>query len=421
MRELNGMGVELNSIEQPLDLSQPENKLLLAIYLVIPEVENDKNSSRTKDGMRRAKKDGYWVGSPPFGYSNTRDPNNKPTLTLNEKAALVHKAFLIVSKGIYSMEEARRQMNKAGMKLSKQAFINLLSNVAYTGRIYIPEYGKEQVIIVKGIHPPIIDDELWEQVQRIVSKRKRHQLITGNQNEMYPLRGHLICPKCGRNLTGGASKGRSKKYPYYNCTPSCGFRNPVDDAHNKFIRFLRSFQVKGEVASLYIEVMKEVFKNNEGMKADQIRLIEKQVADQEETKVKAFDKYVGNELSKEVWEEHTFRMERKIGELKIRKAELQSINSQGSMFIEYGMCLLRNLAKAYTEAPLEVKHKLLGSLFPSKIVFDKESYRTAKDNYLLSLIYSSFNGLRRSKNEKVGKNADLSSGAPPARLELATL
>ena len=97
MRELTGMGVEVNSIEQPLDLSIPENKLLLAIYLAIPEVENDKNSSRTKDGMRRAKKDGFWVGSAPFGYSNTRTPNNKPTLKLNERASLVNKAFSLIA------------------------------------------------------------------------------------------------------------------------------------------------------------------------------------------------------------------------------------------------------------------------------------------------------------------------------------
>jgi len=37
---LSTLGVEPQAIEQPLDISIPENKLMLAIYLAQPEVEN---------------------------------------------------------------------------------------------------------------------------------------------------------------------------------------------------------------------------------------------------------------------------------------------------------------------------------------------------------------------------------------------
>ena len=33
------LGVEPQAIEQPLDLSVPENKMMLAIYLATPEIE----------------------------------------------------------------------------------------------------------------------------------------------------------------------------------------------------------------------------------------------------------------------------------------------------------------------------------------------------------------------------------------------
>lgn len=414
MRELTGMGVEVNSIEQPLDLSIPENKLLLAIYLAIPEVENDKNSSRTKDGMRRAKKDGFWVGSAPFGYSNTRTPNNKPTLKLNERASLVNKAFSLIATGIHPMEEVRRQMSKSGMRFSKQGFINIITNVAYNGRIYIPEYGKDQAEIVKGVHPAIIDDELWETVQNVVSNKRRKQFVTGKQNAQYPLRGHLICPKCGKNLTGGASKGRYKKYPYYNCEPSCGFRHPIEDAHNKFLRFLETFMIRDEVVSVYIKIMKDVYKKNEGDKAEQYKLVEKQIRELEDIKSNAFDKYMRDEISKEVWSENNLRMEMKIGDLRARKTEQGRVNSKGIPYMEFGIGLVRNLPEIYNQLPIEIKHKLLGSLFPSKLIFDKVSYRTSNDNHALSLLYKRFNGLRRDINKKVDKNADQSTMAPPA-------
>jgi hypothetical protein len=40
----------VNTVEQPLDISNPDNKILLSLYLSIPEVENDKISLRTDEG-----------------------------------------------------------------------------------------------------------------------------------------------------------------------------------------------------------------------------------------------------------------------------------------------------------------------------------------------------------------------------------
>ena len=38
------MGVTVNSVEQPIDLNIPENKIMLAFYLASREVDNDKRS-----------------------------------------------------------------------------------------------------------------------------------------------------------------------------------------------------------------------------------------------------------------------------------------------------------------------------------------------------------------------------------------
>ncbi|MCH5686391.1 recombinase family protein [Niabella sp. W65] len=60
---LTKLGIEIQAIEQPLDLSIPENKMMLAIYLAAPEVENDRRALNTFYGMRKAKKkkEGLWA------------------------------------------------------------------------------------------------------------------------------------------------------------------------------------------------------------------------------------------------------------------------------------------------------------------------------------------------------------------------
>lgn len=58
---LRKLGVEPQAVEQPLDLSVPENKMMLAFYLAAPEVENDRRALNVFHGMRRAKKEGRWI------------------------------------------------------------------------------------------------------------------------------------------------------------------------------------------------------------------------------------------------------------------------------------------------------------------------------------------------------------------------
>jgi site-specific DNA recombinase len=56
LRTLNNIGVDAQAVEQPLDLSVPENKMMLAVYLAQPEVENDRRSLNVFGGMRKCKK-----------------------------------------------------------------------------------------------------------------------------------------------------------------------------------------------------------------------------------------------------------------------------------------------------------------------------------------------------------------------------
>ena len=112
IRELH-LCVEVDCVEQSLDLSNPDNKVLLSMYLVLPEVENDKNSQRTKDGMRRAMKEGCFMVKAPLGYIHYRDENGNSTLSPNENTScLVRGAFEEFSSGLFSANDKARVYKK---------------------------------------------------------------------------------------------------------------------------------------------------------------------------------------------------------------------------------------------------------------------------------------------------------------------
>ncbi len=92
------------------------------MYLTLPEVENDKNSKRTKDGIFRAQIVGCWIACAPKGYENFRDENKKSILRPGKDASLISEAFERISTGSYSAEEVRKWINKKELKLASRCF-----------------------------------------------------------------------------------------------------------------------------------------------------------------------------------------------------------------------------------------------------------------------------------------------------------
>src|SRR6185369_14195467 len=80
IHQLNKLAIEPQAIEQPLDMSIPESKIMLAIYLAAPEVENDRRALNIFHGMRRGRKEGRWLGGKLRGYKNARDEKNRPIM-----------------------------------------------------------------------------------------------------------------------------------------------------------------------------------------------------------------------------------------------------------------------------------------------------------------------------------------------------
>ena len=103
---LRKLGVEPQAIEQPLDLSIPENKMMLAFYLAAPEVENDRRALNVFYGMRRARKEGRFMGRAPIGYINRADPNGCKYLALDEpQADIMRWSFEELTASRYNTEQ----------------------------------------------------------------------------------------------------------------------------------------------------------------------------------------------------------------------------------------------------------------------------------------------------------------------------
>ena len=189
----NDLNIGINAIEQPLDLSVPEQGLMLAVYLAVPQVENHRRSLNVISGMRRAFKEGRYVGSAPKGYSNGQDANKKPLLIPDENSKFIQEGFELMATGLYNQIEVLNKLKIKGFNMSKNAFSSLLKNHLYYGSVFIKSYKDEKEIIVDGLHEPIITKALFDQVQDVISGRKK-QFHTKHKklNPLFPLKGFLM-------------------------------------------------------------------------------------------------------------------------------------------------------------------------------------------------------------------------------------
>lgn len=97
---LKNLAIEPQAVEQPLDMSVPENKMMLAIYLTSGEVENDRRALNVFFGMRRAKKEGRWMGTAPVGYINKVNESGRKYIAIDpEQGNIMKWAFDKLTEG----------------------------------------------------------------------------------------------------------------------------------------------------------------------------------------------------------------------------------------------------------------------------------------------------------------------------------
>ncbi|WP_081709385.1 recombinase family protein [Flavobacterium cauense] len=421
IRQMSNNGIEVNSMEQPLDLSNPDNKVMLAMYLILPEVENDKISLRTIDGMRRAMKEGCFLNRIPYGFDRARI-DKKATLTRNSDALIVEKAFKEVVKGIEPVETIRKRLkNDYGCKLGKQQFYNMLKNVVYKGYILIKEYKKEEEQMVIGIHKPIVSEQLFDKVQEVLTGRKRNAKLPSVDNEEFPLRKNIVCPVCGKQITGSKSKGNGGYYFYYHCSSKCKVRYRRDEVHFVIKDMLSQIAINPNLKNLFKAVLEDYINSNN--KEDMIRLnkLEIELKTIESMIEKAEDKLVNDEFTKQQFDNAVNRYNARKKECENSILDLMTKKDESKKYVNKSLDLICNLENVFNRLSGEAQASFLRVIYPENLVIENGSFRTNSENKVIELLTRKQRDSESMEMKKATPKNGFSNLAPPLGLEPRTL
>lgn len=420
--QLHKLGIEPQAIEQPLNMEIPEQKFLLALYLTAPEVENDRRALNIIAGIRKAMKDGRYMGSAPYGYKHSRTESNKPCIAPNEKELrFVQKAFEMMATGKYHIEELRHILRKKGMPLGRTRFWCMLRNPVYMGKVAVPAYKTEPGMMVKATHEAIISEAIYYEVQDVLEGRKRNLPISPFcQKEELPLRGFLICAKCGNPLTGSASKGRSARYYYYHCKNGCKERFRASEANEKFEQMLAYVGNMDKIYRSCELIMSGAHKKNGQDKSNEISAAKKELEICKKRLENAQTLMLDGELDAAEYRKIKSKLEPELERIATKISQLSKNDNNKKEVIDFGFYFLRNMNKLFAGASIDNKRHFLGSTFPEKLIYENGTYRTASNENILILIANTGKGLAEKKKGKQGLSCLPSRGVEPAGFEPAS-
>ena len=216
-RYLKEKGVEVFFINDNIKTFDGDGELRLTIMATLAQDESRKTSLRVKAGQQTSMDNGVFYGNGNIlGY----DRIDKNTFVINpEQAKTVRMIFDLYLNGCgtktikYELEKAGRLTAMGKKNWYESVIIKVLKNTFYCGIItyhkqYTPDYLKQKKITnkgeieltrVKGNHTPIVTEEEFEQVQKIITNNTLPS--TNNGRKPYSSAwGRIMICQCGNRF-----------------------------------------------------------------------------------------------------------------------------------------------------------------------------------------------------------------------------
>jgi len=418
--DLKKMGVTVMAIEQNIDETIPEHKLIENIQYTLDEIESDKISLRVKASNYKFAKEGAFLNRAPKGYDKTRI-DGKSSLKKNELSEIIRESFVRFSGGNYSTEALRKELN---LNVCKQTFINILRDKIYAGYIKVPAFKGEDSYWTRGLHEPIIDIVLYEKVQNVLNGNRPVPIRVAKRENDFFLRGHVICPICHHPFTASRSKGRVGYYSYYHCDSKYGCKQRFTKAEfeGKLIQSISSLKVKESIEKIYSNILKTVVGDNTKYKTRRSNEIERELKELNEKIYKNQDLLVDGKITDVIFNSinNRYTLEKKQLETELAQVKVKANNETYSAFSN-GVSVVKGIERIMSMASPTDKSLVIGSIFPEKLSFGNGEYRTTNMNSFVSLLCPNIKGFGGLENKKAIISDGLSTSAHEDRLFSKTL
>ncbi len=227
MERFERHGVSFVSVTQQFNTSTSMGRLMLNVLLSFAQFEREIISERTRDKIAAARRKGKWSGGPPvLGYDILREPSGSRLVVTPDEAERVRQIFELylerksLMATLRRLEELRwvnkvwttkKGRQRGGRPFDKSTLFKFLTNVVYLGRV---KYRHE---VYDGEHEAIIDQDVWQRVQRLLCSNGRSGGRHVRNKYGALLKGLVRCTVCGCAMSHHFTTNGNRRYRYYVC------------------------------------------------------------------------------------------------------------------------------------------------------------------------------------------------------------
>ncbi len=389
IKTLRKLGIQVQAIEQPIDPSIPEQKMMLAFYLAMPEVDNDRRSLVVTAGMKSKLNQGIWIFPFPIGYLKDK---NTGKVSITPEGYHIERAFKMASMR-NGITDIRNKMSTLGIKDSVQTWSKRLRNPIYAGWVATSMIDKP----VKGTHPAIVSNELFLKVQEILSGNESINIV--DTEDSFPLKRSLECSKCNRPLTGYFVKKKQsiwdqdkyyiKKNPiaYYKCNgKGCKENISANKAHAGFLELLNELSLDIELVPAFESILSETFTRLATEDIKRASILRQQIG-KINSKLKVLeDKFIYSGLGEETYTSHQSNLMSERVEIEKELETIRIKKSNPSKFVNYAIRFTSEIADLWQSATFSHRQVIQKIVFPQGFTYDKKNsqYRTHQINPILA-------------------------------------
>ena len=373
--DLNSIGIEVLSVTEPNGNGAAGN-LTRNILGALAQYDNELKSERVTNGMKQAFKSGRWLWRAPYGYEQcTAIGNIRPK---DKTKDIVKNLFEKFATACYSQADLISDLKKQGIKMNATHLCKILHNPIYCGWMYKEEWCSEYV---KGTYKAIISEKTFSTVQDILNGRKPVIAPHDFENPDYPLKQFLICPYCGKPLTGSTSTGRNKKkfyyYACYNKKCTGKFSMSKNEIEKGFIKLLQNIQPKEEVVTVFKDIVKDVYNEQVCEQKALNSTMQKNLNNLSENKKRLVDFYLNGKIDEDTYE-------LKLSDI-VEQEQAIKTNMQNKILpkndiekcLNSSLSVIQNLSNAWNDSVLRIKKNIQNLIFPNGLSADFSTFQNS--------------------------------------------
>lgn len=367
---------------------------------------------------------GYWMRRPHYGFRSVKidTKNGKRTILKPDRneAKFIIKLFEMRAAHVYTNQQIADELNSMGFrsrvtivrdkydrtkikrqiggrKMTAKMIDQYTSKLVYCG-IIKEKWTHDKP--VKAQFDGLVSVDLFNEANRgrvfvevdsrdnITIKRKAvpdHLKNKQVYNPDYPYKQVVACPKCGKTLSGSATRGKlGKHYPAYHCSRDGHYFRVSKPEFDKTIEdFVRAITIKPEYVDDVIAAIAELWRERQTKQIDASRQrLEHRESLQSQIKATVNRmRIVTSETALKYLEEDIVSVEKELAELDEEIARQPNLQAEFDQVLQYAKYILEHLSELLLDLcnPLR-KAAFFGAIFNKLPTYEQINFGTHKNS-----------------------------------------